>query len=137
MILFAGLRKYLAAFYLVMLLASASLASANELGLTSSTNDSTMRTAKESSIKTCLGTGSDCFNEYSTNFRSAITEQKWSDIPLVGSTNEYIEEAPAIALHKDGDKIIWSLAPSVSKFSLNPLEDAKKLQVMPNYTLWF
>ena len=135
--LFKGLQKYSAVLYLIMFFASASLAAANELGLASGTNDPTMRSAKESSIKTCLGTGSDCFIEYSTTFRNAITEQKWSDIPLVASTNEYFKDTLAIALHKDGEKIIWSLAPSVGKFSLNPLEDVKKLQVVLHYTLWF
>jgi hypothetical protein len=56
----------------------------------------------------------------------------------VGSMNECFEEIAAISLHKDGDKIIWSLAPSsLSKLSLNPIDDSKKLQVLLQYSLWF
>jgi hypothetical protein len=50
-----------------------------------------------------------------------------------GSTNEYFENIAAISLHKDGDKIIWSVAPSLPKISLNPIENIKNLQVVLRY----
>jgi hypothetical protein len=133
--LFKSLGKYLPAFYLVIC-ASASFAAANGQGLPSDMNDPMMHSTYESSIKTCLGTGSECFTGYSTSSGNTIADMERSNIP-VGSMNDFFKETAAITLHKEGDRIIWSLAPSVSKFSLNPIEDVKKLQVMLHFTLWF
>ncbi len=55
-----------------------------------------------------------------------IPERK--DIPA--TRYECLDETPAIALHKHGDDTIWSLAPSLSKVSLNPIDDIKNLQVL-------
>lgn len=64
-----------------------------------------------------------------------ISALERKDIP-VGSMKESLEEAVAIALHRDGDKI-WSLAPSLCKVSLNPIDDIKNLQVLLQYRYRF
>jgi hypothetical protein len=135
-VLFKRLRIYLAAFYLFLFFASASPAAANGSGLPSDTIAPTMNPKNESSIKTSLGIGSECSNGYFTLFRSEVIVQERREVPVV-LMNECFKETPAIALHKDGNKIIWSLAPSFSKFSLDPMEDIKKLQVMLQYSIWF
>ncbi len=130
-----GLRKYSAAFYLVMLLASASLASANGLGPYDS-NAQAINPTNESSIKTCLGTKSECFTEYNMSSRNPITDMEGINRPA-GSMIDFLKETTTITLHKDGEKTLLSIAPSVSKFSLNPIENVKRLQVMLRYTFWF
>jgi hypothetical protein len=123
------LRKYLAAFLLVMLYASASLASAGDVSLHSDTIDQTMQPTNDPSIETAVGINSDFFIGCFANIRSEINVLERKDMP-VGSMNESFEQATAITLRKDGDKIIWSLAPSLDKFSLNPMEDIKNLQLV-------
>ena len=129
-----NLRKYSAAFYLAVFLVSASLASANGLGLTSDPNAQIMNPVNESSIKTCLGTGSECFSGYMMSARNVITE---GNDGQTGSMSEFFKDTTAITLHKGGNNSMWSLAPSVSKFSLNPMEDVKRVQVMLQYSFRF
>jgi len=136
MVLFKVLRKYLAAFYLVMFFASASFAATNGPGLPSDTIAQTMPPTSESTINTSLGIDSRCFTGYFTNSRSASIDLEHGGLP-VGLMNDCFKESTAIALHKDRNKIIWSLAPSFSKFSFNPLDDIKNLQVMVQYSFWF
>ena len=136
MVLFKGLRIYSATFYLVMFFASASLAAANGSGVPSDTIAQTMHPTNESSIKTSLGFDRGCVTGYFTNPRSVIVDLERRDMP-VGSLNECFKDTPTIALHKDGDKTIWSLAPSLSKFSLDPIDDIKNLHVMLQYSIWF
>lgn len=124
--LFNGLRKYLAAFFFVMFYASASLATTNNLNMWSDTIDQTIHPT----IKT--SGNSECFTGYFTNFRSVTIVLERKDMP-VGSMNECFEETSAITLHKDGDKIIWSLAPSLDRLSLNPIDNIKNLQVLLKY----
>ena len=50
-----------------------------------------------------------------------------------GSMNECFEETAVITLRKEGDEIMWGLAPSLGKFSLNPIDDIKNLQVLLQY----
>jgi hypothetical protein len=129
--LFKGLRKIISAFYLVIFYASASLAAANGMSLPSDTIAQTMHPTNESPI-TSEGIDRKFFTEYFTSFRSVITGVERKD-SSVGSMNECFEEIAAISLHKDGDKIIWSVAPSLLRISLNPIEDIKNLQVLLRY----
>jgi len=115
-----------------MFYASVSLAAADDVSLQSDTIARTMQPTNEPSIKTAAGISSDCFIGCFTNIRSEITVLERKDMP-VGSMNESFEQATSITLRKDGDKIIWSLAPSLDRFSLNPIDDIKNLQVVLKY----
>jgi hypothetical protein len=79
-----------------------------------------------------IGINSDCFTGYFTKFRSVSAALERRDMPIV-PTSESLEEAAAITLHKDGDKGIWSLAPSLCKYSFNLLDDIKNFQVLLRY----
>jgi hypothetical protein len=137
-VFFKGLRKYSAVFYLVMFFASSSPAAATSPDLPSVTIARTMRPTNESSVKTSVGIDSECFTGYVTNFRIVIADPERRDNMPVGSINECFEEPAPLALHKDGDKIIWSLAPSLAKLSLNPTDDSKKLPLLLlQYSFWF
>jgi hypothetical protein len=131
-----GIRKYTAAILLVMFFASATLAAANNLSLQSDTIAQAMQPTNETSIRTSTDINSACFAGYPTNFWSALTVLERKGMP-VASLNECFKETADIALHKDGDKIIWSLAPSFDRFSLNPIDDIKKLHVLLQYKFWF
>ena len=121
-----------------MFVASASPAAANDPGLPSVTITRTMHPTNESSIKTSVGIDSECFTGYFTNFRFVIADPERRDNMPVGSINECLEDPAPLALHKDGDKIIWSLAPSLAKFSPNPTDDSKKLPLLLlQYSFWF
>ncbi len=109
-----------------MFYASVSLATTSNLSLWSDTIDQTIHPT----IKT--SGNSECFTGNFTNFRNVAIVLEGKDMS-VGSMNECFEEAPAITLQKDGDKTIWSLVPSLSRFSLNPIDDIKNLQVMLQY----
>ena len=78
------------------------------------------------------GIDSKFFTGYFTGFRNVTTGVERKD-SSAGSTNECFEDIAAISLHKDGDKIIWSVAPSLLRISLNPIEDIKNLQVLVRY----
>jgi hypothetical protein len=129
--LFKGLRKIIAVFYLFIFYASASLAAANGMSLPSDPIAQTMHPTNESPI-TSVGIDSKFFTESFTGFRSVIAGVERKD-SSAGSTNERFEEIAAISLHKDGDKIIWSVAPSLLRISLNPIENIKNLQVVLRY----
>ena len=121
MVLFNGIRKYSATIVLVIFCASASLAA----------DDQTTHPENEPPVQTSCGLTSRCFTDYFNN-SIIITAPEHPDMPA-GSIKESLEDAVAITLHKDGDKIIWSLAPNLSKFSLNLTEDINNLQVMFKY----
>ncbi len=125
MALFNGLRKYLAAFFLVMFYASASLATTNNLSLWSDTVDTIQPAIKTSD-------NSECFTGYFTNFRNVPIVLEREDMPA-GSLNECFGETSAITLHKGSDKIVWSLIPSLDRLSLNPIDNIKNLQVLWQY----
>jgi hypothetical protein len=128
-LLFNGLRIYLTTFFLVTFYASASLAVVNDPGLPFDTAAQTMPPTNMQPINISASINSECFTGYYTNFQSVITALERNDVP-VGSVKESFEATAAIALHRHGDKIIWSLAPSLDKVSLNPIEDIKNLHVL-------
>jgi hypothetical protein len=123
-VFFKGLRKYSAVFYLVMFFASSSPAAATSPDLPSVTIARTMRPTNESSVKTSVGIDSECFTGYVTNFRIVIADPERRDNMPVGSINECFEEPAPLALHKDGDKNL-GIAPSLAKFSPNPIDDSR------------
>jgi len=115
-----------------MFYASASLAAADDVSLQSDAVAQTMHPTNEPTVETAVGINSDCFIGCFANVRSEIAILDRKNMP-VGSMNESLEQATAITLHKDGDKITWSLAPSLERFSLNPIDDIKNLQVVLKY----
>jgi hypothetical protein len=118
--------------FLVIFCASASLAASNDLSLLSDTIPKKIHQTNESPIKTSRGINSECFIGYSINFNGVINATERKDMP-VGSMNECFEDTAAITLHKDGDQIIWSLAPSLDWFSLNPIDNIKNIHVQLRY----
>ena len=132
MMLLNNLRKYSATIFLVIFCASASVAAANDLSLQSDTNAEAAFPENEPTGQTSEGLTSEYFTEYFENFKITIPAPEHPDMP-VSSLSESIEESAAIILHKDGDKVIWSLAPSLKKFSLNPIDDINNLQVVLKY----
>jgi hypothetical protein len=128
MVLLNGLRKNSATIFLVIFFASVSLAAANDLSLRPATIAQGNKPARQAS----RGLTSEYFTEYFNSSSIMITASEHPDMPE-GSMNESIEETLAITLHKDGDKITWSLAPYLGKFSLNPIDDINNLQVVLKY----
>jgi len=128
-VFFIGLKKYLVALFLIMICASASLAAANDPGLFSAL---TMHPTNDSPKYISVAINSDCFAGYFTKFTRVSTALEHMDMPI-SSVSECFEETSTITLHKDGDKIIWSLAPSLSKYSLNPIDDIRNIQVLLRY----
>ena len=114
-----------------MICASASLAAANEPGM-SNTAAQTMHPTIDSLQNISVGINSDCFAGYFTKFKSVSAAPERKDMPIVPAS-ESLEEAAAITLHKDGDKGIWSLAPALGKYSFNLLDDIKNFQVLLRY----
>ena len=131
MALFIGQKKYLVASFFVMICASASLAAANDPGMSNSAAQ-TMHPTIDSLQNISVGINSDCVTGYFTKFRGVSAALERRDMPIV-PTSESLEEAAAITLHKDGDKGIWSLAPSLCKYSFNLLDDIKNFQVLLRY----
>ena len=130
--LFNDLRKYLATFFLVTFYASASLAAVDDVSLQFDTIAQITHPTDESYKEIAAGINSDCFIGYFANIKSRITILERKDMPVV-LMNESLEQATSITLGKDGDKIIWSLAPSLNRLSLHPKDDIKNLQVVLKY----
>ncbi len=101
----SGLYKYLSAFFFIML-CSASLAGANN---------------RDSSLELPMLPANE--------FIVQDTANGHQDAPA-GSLGESLEDIAAIPLHKHDDQIVWSLAPSLSKVSLNPIDDIRNMQVL-------
>jgi hypothetical protein len=131
-VLFNGLLKYLVAFFLVTIYAPAVLAAANDLSLPSNIIGHTMNLTNPSPIKTSVRNSSECFPGYFANNKIVSTAMEGKDLAF-GSMNECFEETAVITLRKEGDEIMWGLAPSLGKFSLNPIDDIKNLQVLLQY----
>ncbi len=131
--LFNGLLKCLVAFFLVTIYAPAVLGAANELSLLPSDIIShTMNLANPSPIKKSVWNSNECFPGYFANDKSVSISMEGKDLAF-GSMNECFEETAVITLRKEGDEIMWGLAPSLGKFSLNPIDDIKNLQVLLQY----
>ncbi len=131
MVLFNGFRKYLVVFFLVMLSASSSLAAANNLSFESDTDYQMMQPTNEPPIIKSAEINSACFSVYVTDFKSAVSALERGD--TAGSMNECFGDTATISLHKDDGKIIWSVAPSLSRLSFNPLDNIRNLQVVLKY----
>jgi hypothetical protein len=129
--LFNGLQKYLTVFFLLIVSAPASFAAASNLGFESDTTSQTTNSTHESTVITSEGINVVCFSAYDTNFRSVVSALERRD--TAGSMNRCFVETATIPLHKDYDKVIWSLTPSLGTSSLNPIDDIKNLQVMLKY----
>jgi hypothetical protein len=132
MVLLNALLKYSATIVLVIFCASASLAAANDPSLKSDTDAQTMHPGSEPPIQTSGGLTSECFSESFENIGIMITAPEHPNMP-VGSMNESVEESVAIALHKDGENIIWSLAPVLGTISLKPIDNINNLQILLKY----
>ncbi len=134
LILFAAgglVRNYLATFFFVIFYTS-SFAAATELNMQSDNISQTMHSTNDSQIYLSPG-----YNIYGIigdfkNYKSEATALEGKDVPI-GSIKDFIEKVAFIALLKDGDKVIWSLAPVLNRFTLHPRDDIKNLQVVLRY----
>ncbi len=135
MVLFNELRTYLVAFLLVIFSVSASLAAENDFSFESNTPAQTINQTSESSATTSTGINNLCLSTYVTNFGNAVTNVGRRGI--ADSMNECFEDPTStplhISLHKDDGKVIWSLAPTLTRITFNPIDDIRNLQVMLNY----
>ncbi len=111
---------------------TASLAAADDISLQFNTISQTAHPATEPQKETAVEINSDCFIGYSANIESKIIVLERKDMPVV-SMNKSFEQAASITLGKDGDEIIWSLAPSLDKLSLRPKDDINNLQLVLKY----
>ncbi len=124
-----GLQKCLAALFLVMIYASVSFAATNDLDLFSAlTADTKDDSPKNISVE--INTG--CFAGYFTKITNTDTALEHRNMPI-SPESDCFEEAASIALHKHGSSIIWSLVPLLSKYSLNPIDDIRNMQVLLQY----
>jgi len=126
------LQNYFAAFILAICYASASFAAANDLNLQTGTISQTIHTTNETPIVASAGLNIDGLAGDFKSYKSEFIVSEHKDMNT-GSIKEYIEKTCSIALRKDGDKIIWSLAPSLDRFSLHPIDDIKNLQAVLKY----
>jgi len=132
MLPFNNLRKFLTAFFLVTIYASATLAAANDQSLPFNLVTETTNLTNPLPRKTSVWNNSECYPGYFASYKSFATAVEGEDSPS-GSMKDCFEETAVIALREDGDKITWGLAPSLGRFSLNPMDDIKNLQVLFQY----
>jgi hypothetical protein len=131
---FKDLRNYLAVFFLISS-ASASLAAENVFDLESAALYQTVSQTDESPTFISGGANSICLPAYATSFGNAVANQERRNRD--GLVNECVEDTATlpihISLHEDNGKVIWSLAPLLSRFSFNPIDDIRNLQVVLKY----
>ena len=121
---------------LVAFSAAASFAAVDDPGLPSDAAAQTIHSTNNPPIEISAGINHECFSLYCTSLKNEICAMERRVMPA-GSMKETLEQAVAIALLRDGDKNMWSLAPSLGKISLNPMEDIKNLQVLLQYQYRF
>ncbi len=124
-----SLKKLLIVVFLIAICASTSIAVANSLGLFSAQK---MNPTNALSNNASMGINNDFFTGDFAKFTStssALEYKDFSDSPV----SQYLQDITTISLHKDHDKIIWGLAPSLSTYSLNPLDDIKNVQILLRY----
>lgn len=128
---FIGLQKYVLALFLLMIFifASSSFAAANDPGLVSAL---TMHPTNDPPQNISVVIDNDWFAGFFTKFARASTALEHEGTSIIPA-DEYFGEAAAITLHKDYDKITWSLVPSLSNYSLNLVDDIKNVRVLLRY----
>jgi len=124
-----SLKKSLMVVFLIAICASASIAAANGTGLFSAQK---MDPTSALSNDTSTGFNNDFFTDDFTKFTSKSPTPEYRDTSA-GPLSKYLQDITAISLQKDHDKIIWSLSPSLSTYSLNPIDDIKNVQVLFRY----
>ena len=124
-----SLKKSLIVVFLLAICAFTSLAEANSIG---SFFAQKINATNVLSNNASMGINNDYFTGDFTKFTSASSALEYRDMSA-SPVNQYFQDITAISLHKDHDKIIWSLAPSLSTYSLNPLDDIKNVQVLLRY----
>ncbi len=112
-----------------MIYASVSFAASNDPDLFSAL---TMHSTNEPPQNISAEINSECFAGYFSKFTSVSNALEHMNM-LISSVSECSQDTSTITLHKDGDKIIWSLAPSLNRYSLNPIDDIKNIQVLLRY----
>jgi len=117
MALFIVLHKCLVVLLFIMI-SSCSLAVANELGLLSGS--------------TFEETDSDCSADCLVHFTRTGAAPESRNM-LISPVNELMEKIAAVTLHKDGNNVIWSLAPAFSTSSPRPEVSATNIQVLVRY----
>jgi len=124
-----SLKKSSMVVFLIAICASASVAVANSIGLFSAQK---MDPTSALSNDTSTGFNNDFFTDDFTKFTSKSPTPEYRDTSA-SPLSKYFQDITAISLQKDHDKIIWSLAPSLSTYSLNPIDDIKNVQVLFRY----
>lgn len=124
-----SLKKLLIVVFLIAICASTSIAVANSIGLFSAQK---MNSTNTLSNNTSMGFNNDFFTGDFTKFTSTSSALEYKGISA-SPMSQYLQDITAISLQKDHDKIIWSLAPSLSTYSLNPIDDIKNVQVLLRY----
>lgn len=124
-----SLKKSLIVVFFIAICASSSIAVANSIGLFSAQK---MNSTNALSNNTSMGFNNDFFAGDFTKFTSTSFALEYKDISA-SPMSQYLQDITAISLQKDHDKIIWSLAPSLSTYSLNPIDDIKNVQVLLRY----
>jgi hypothetical protein len=125
-----SLKKSLIVVFLIAICASTSIAVANSIGLFSAQK---MNSTNALSNNTFMGFNNDFFTGDFTKFTSTSSALEYKDISSASPISQYLQDITTISLQKDHDKIIWSLAPSLSMYSLNPIDDIKNVQVLLRY----
>jgi hypothetical protein len=124
-----SLQKSLGAILLIAICASSSIAAAESTGLFSAQK---MNPTNDLPNNVSVGINSDFFADDFTKFTSVNSTREHRDMPA-SPASERIEDITSISLHKDHDKTIWSLAPSLYTYSFNPINDIKNIQVLLRY----
>jgi len=125
----SSLQKYLIAVFLIAICTSTSDALANSVGLFSAQK---MNQTDALLNNTSVGINNDFFAGQYTKLASASFAHEYKEISA-SPVSQYFEDITTISLHKDHDKITWSLAPSLNTYSLNPIDDIKNVQVLLQY----
>ena len=124
-----SLKKSLIVVFLIAICAFTSIAEANSIG---SLFAQKINATNVLSNNASMGVNNDFFAGDFTKFTSASSALEYRDMSA-SPVSQYFQDITAISLHKDHDKIIWSLAPSLSTYSLNPIDDIKNVQVLLRY----
>jgi hypothetical protein len=122
-------KKSLIAVFLIAICTATSIAGAKSIDLFSAQK---MNSTNDLPYNISVGINNDYFAGDFTKFTTVSSAFEHKDMPA-SSVDEYFEDITAISLHKDHDKIIWSLAPSLYTYSLNPISDIKNIQVLLRY----
>ena len=126
---FPGFLRFFTAVILILTYAAFARAATDNGSLSSAP---IMNPTGASSKNITMEINSDWFAGDLTKLTSASFTSERRNVPLI-DVREYFENLAAVSLLKDRDNAVWSLAPSFGKYSINPLNDLKNVQVLLQY----